>query len=129
MPVPTWLSAPVPEMALADVKALVRLKARMLLSMVAPVPSAPVVPPVPMLQGAGGDGGGARVGVGAGQAGGAGAGLGECAGAGDDAGDSEAVGAVDLQGGVVDNGAGASVPDVPPAPTWRVPAEIVVVPE
>ena len=55
--------------------------------------------------------------------------LGQGASAGDGVGDGDGVGAVDLQGGVVDDGAGTRVPTVPPAPTLKVPAEIVVVPE
>ena len=47
VPVPTWVSAPVPEMTLATVTASERLKARVPLSVTAPVPSVPVVPPAP----------------------------------------------------------------------------------
>ena len=39
-----------------------------------------------------------------------------------------AVGAVERQGGVVGDVAGASEPVVPPLPTCRVPAEMVVAP-
>ena len=48
VPAPTWFTVPVPEMALATVNASDRLKARTLLLTTAPVPRAPVVPPLPM---------------------------------------------------------------------------------
>jgi len=48
--VPSLLSAPVPEMSLATVKALVRLNCRVALFTTLPVPSAPVVPAAPTLR-------------------------------------------------------------------------------
>ena len=50
MPEPIWPTVPVPEMALATVSAFERLNSRLPLFDVAPVPSAPVVPPPPTLK-------------------------------------------------------------------------------
>ena len=47
MPVPAWLRAPAPPMALAAVSELLRLKTSVALFVTAPVPSEPVVPPLP----------------------------------------------------------------------------------
>ena len=44
---PAWVNVPVPEIALATVKAFDRLTLRAALLMTAPEPSVPVVPPVP----------------------------------------------------------------------------------
>ena len=47
MPPPIWVSAPVPLMTLATVRALLRLMIKAALSVIAPVPAMPVVAAVP----------------------------------------------------------------------------------
>ena len=46
-PVPDWFSTPVPLMLFAKVMASLRLMVRMALFVTAPVPSWPIVPPLP----------------------------------------------------------------------------------
>ena len=49
VPVPSLVSAPVPEMSLAMVRVSVRLICRVALLTTAPVPRVPVAPPAPTL--------------------------------------------------------------------------------
>ena len=44
---PSWLTPPVPEMSWVTVKSSLRLKAKVPVTFTAPVPSEPVVPPLP----------------------------------------------------------------------------------
>ena len=48
VPAPVWFTEPIPEMAPSTVNALERLKVKMLLFSTAPVPSEPVVLPLPI---------------------------------------------------------------------------------
>jgi len=127
VPAPLCVSVPVPDMALAMVSAPVRLITRALLLIVLPVPSAPVAP-LPICKVPAEIVVVAAVAVGAGEGGRAGADLTERPGAGNGAGNRDCIGTIDRQGGVIGDRRDGQAAVVPPLPSCKVPAEIVVVP-